>query len=83
MSSGKNDEHFARDESIAIFMKLTPREKSLLRLLTMGYTNRQAADHLHISMRTVEFHKSKLKEKVRATDLKGLIHFANSIQEYD
>jgi two-component system response regulator NreC len=43
---------------------LTPREIEVLRLLAKGYTNRQIADVLSLSMRTVEGHRASLMSKL-------------------
>ncbi len=43
---------------------LTPREIDVLRLLAKGYTNRQIADVLCLSMRTVEGHRANLMSKL-------------------
>jgi DNA-binding NarL/FixJ family response regulator len=43
---------------------LTPREIEVLRLLAKGYTNRQIAQELHLSQRTVEGHRSSLVSKL-------------------
>jgi len=36
---------------------LTPRQKEILRLVAQGLTNREIAEHLDISVRTVEVHR--------------------------
>ena len=43
---------------------LTPRELDVLRLLAKGYTNRQIADALSVSARTVEGHRANLMSKL-------------------
>ncbi len=43
---------------------LTPREIEILRLLSKGYTNRQIADALNVSVRTVEGHRANLMSKL-------------------
>jgi two-component system response regulator NreC len=43
---------------------LTPREIDVLKLIVQGYTNRQVADELGISTRTVEGHRANLTEKL-------------------
>ena len=43
---------------------LTPRETEVLRLLARGYTNRQIADALNVSVRTVEGHRANLMSKL-------------------
>ena len=43
---------------------LTPRELDVLRLLAKGYTNRQIADVLSVSTRTVDGHRANLMDKL-------------------
>jgi two-component system response regulator NreC len=43
---------------------LTPREIDVLRLLAKGHTNRQIADTLNVSVRTVEGHRANLMSKL-------------------
>lgn len=43
---------------------LTPREMDVLRLLAKGHTNRQIADALNVSVRTVEGHRANLMSKL-------------------
>ncbi len=43
---------------------LTPREAEVLRLIAKGYTNRQIASRLDLSVRTVEGHRDNLKHKL-------------------
>lgn len=44
--------------------QLTPREIEVLRLIVQGYTNRQIAELLSLSVRTVEGHRGNLTEKL-------------------
>jgi two-component system response regulator NreC len=44
--------------------ELTPREKDVLLLLARGHTNRQIAQKLNLSPRTVEGHRSSLVSKL-------------------
>lgn len=43
---------------------LTPRETEILRLTAEGYTNKEIADQLTISVKTVETHKAHIAEKL-------------------
>jgi two-component system response regulator NreC len=45
---------------------LTQREIDVLRLLAKGYTNRQIAEALMVSVRTVEGHRANLMDKLNA-----------------
>lgn len=43
---------------------LTPREIEVLRLVAAGYANREVAEKLVISVRTVETHKARIAERL-------------------
>jgi DNA-binding NarL/FixJ family response regulator len=45
----------------------TPRERSVLRLVALGRTNRQVGDELFISEKTVSVHLSRIMAKLGAT----------------
>lgn len=56
--------------------ELSPREVDVLRLLAQGYTNRQAADRLAISVRTVEYHRANIAKKLQVSGRVGLVRYA-------
>lgn len=56
--------------------ELTPREVDVLRLLARGYTNRQIADELNISPRTVEGHRANLSNKLGRSSRVDLVNYA-------
>ena len=56
--------------------RLSQREREVLRLLAMGYTNRQIADMLYLSVKTVETHKARLKEKLGLQGRADLVRYA-------
>lgn len=58
---------------------LTKREREILQFIAEGYTNQQTADKLHISVRTVEFHRANLLQKLGLRDTASLVKYA--IQE--
>jgi two-component system, NarL family, response regulator NreC len=55
---------------------LTPREIEVLRLIAQGYTNRQTAETLSISVRTVESHRGNLMDKLSLRSRVGLVRYA-------
>jgi DNA-binding NarL/FixJ family response regulator len=55
---------------------LTPRETDVLRRLAQGYTNRQIAEELSLSIRTVEGHRSNLTEKLALHSRVDLVRYA-------
>jgi len=52
---------------------LTPRESQILDLVTLGETNKSIAQQLTISQRTVEIHRAKVMDKMRAKSLAELV----------
>lgn len=57
---------------------LTTREKDVLLLLTRGYTNRQIAQELNLSQRTIEGHRSSLVSKL---GMKSRVELMNYVEE--
>jgi two-component system response regulator FixJ len=53
--------------------KLTAREREVLDHLVLGMTNKHIADELGISQRTVEIHRSRIRDKMEARGLADLI----------
>ena len=55
---------------------LTRREIQILKLISEGLTNKQIADGLFISVRTVETHKNNIMQKLKLKNTVELIKFA-------
>ena len=55
---------------------LTSREIEVLRLIAQGYTNSRAAEILNISVRTVEYHRSNLTNKLNLHSRVDLMKYA-------
>ena len=55
---------------------LTAREVEVLRFLGAGYSNKEVARRLDVSVRTVETHRFNLRRKTRAGRLKDLVRLA-------
>lgn len=55
---------------------LSPSEMELLELLCRGYTNEEASQMLHRSVRTIESHRSRIMTKLGATTRADLIDAA-------
>jgi two-component system response regulator TtrR len=52
---------------------LTERERAVLQRVIDGKQNKVIAAELDISIKTVEFHRSKLMEKMRVDSVAGLV----------
>lgn len=64
LSSGKKEE------------LLTDREQEILRLIVKEFPNKQIADKLFISERTVETHRKNIFRKTNTASIVGLVKFA-------
>jgi DNA-binding NarL/FixJ family response regulator len=56
--------------------QLTTRQTEILRHVASGRTTKEIARELGISPKTVEFHRSRLMEKIGVRDVTGLTRFA-------
>ena len=55
---------------------LTRREREILKLIAEGYKNKEVADHLFISLKTVEKHRANLMKKLDLHNAAELTVFA-------
>lgn len=55
---------------------LTPREIEVVRLIAQGYTNRQIAEILSLSVRTVESHRANVMSKLALRSRVDLVRYA-------
>lgn len=57
-------------------LKISDRETQILQLLCQGLSNKELADKLFVSIRTIETSKARLMEKTMAKNTAGLIIWA-------
>lgn len=69
-----------RRDLLARFEQLSPRERQVMKLVTAGAPNKQIAQQLGISERTVEVHRANVMKKLSAATLVELIHLAAEYQ---
>jgi len=58
------------------FDLLTDREREVLQLIAEGYTNREVAKQLFISVKTVEAHRAHIMQKLNIHDIAKLVKYA-------
>lgn len=56
--------------------QLSSREMEVLQLIAEGKANKETAEELHISVKTVEKHRQKVMEKLNIHDTAGLTRYA-------
>lgn len=69
-------EHAAPQKDRSAVETITAREEEVLKLIVQGYTNKQVADELCISIRTVEGHRANLTEKLGIRSRVDLLRYA-------
>ena len=55
---------------------LSPRERQVVRLIAEGKSTKQIAELLKISVKTAEFHRARLMEKLGIHETAGLVRYA-------
>lgn len=69
----KHDDYLSEDDP---FKVLTKREVEVLPLAAKGYSNKEIAEKLYISVKTVEAHKSRIMEKLELKNRPELVEYA-------
>lgn len=67
------EQSLRRDKFARLMESLTQREKEVLDLVVAGRHNREIAELLNISVRTVEVHKSRVMDKLQSDNVPELV----------
>lgn len=65
-----------KKEKLSVEKPLSVREKEVLRLIALGFTNKQIGAELSISIKTVETHKSNIRDKLNTNKRSDLVRHA-------
>ena len=65
-----------RSESDRLLSSLTPREREVMDLVVIGKHNREIAEELGISARTVEVHKARMMTKLHVRGVPDLVRLS-------
>lgn len=68
-----------KGEEKETYAKLSDREKEVLRLIAQGYTNREIAERLCISVHTVQTHREHIMEKLNLQSRGELLKYATRL----
>jgi DNA-binding CsgD family transcriptional regulator len=55
---------------------LTPRQREILQLIAEGHSTKEIARILHVSVKTVETHRTQLMERLDIHGVAGLVRYA-------
>ncbi|MCI0413678.1 response regulator transcription factor [bacterium] len=56
--------------------QLTPRQQEILKLVSEGRSNKEIAQLLNVSVKTVDTHRTQLMQRLNIHDVAGLVRFA-------
>ena len=56
--------------------QLTDRQRETLKLIAEGYSTKEIAERMHVSVKTVETHRSQLMDRLDIRNVPGLVKFA-------
>lgn len=73
-----HDKNHGADKNDSVFSLLSRREIEVLQLIAEGYKSRKIADKLNISVKTVDIHRTNLKQKLNIHTIAQLTKFAIS-----
>lgn len=65
----------------ARFDSLTPRQKQVFNYVFRGKLNKTIADHLGISVKTVELHRAQMMERMHASSIAELVRMATLLND--
>ena len=77
------------DKRASVFSLLSTREREVLQLIAEGYKNKEMAEKLNISVKTIDIHRTHLKTKLNIHSIAELTKFAiaegltSSLQYHD
>ena len=70
------DSYISPRQTETIEANLSPREQEVLLDVARGYTNREIAERLHLSVKTVEGHKGRIMEKLEFQSRADIVRYA-------
>jgi DNA-binding NarL/FixJ family response regulator len=76
---GDSGEFKSADESSRVETALTPRQREVLQLIAEGYSTKEIAEKLNISVKTAKTHRTELMRRLNLHDVASLVRYAMQI----
>lgn len=70
------EKHLLKSQMVRLMASLTSREREVLDLVIEGYSNKVIASRLGLSHKTIEYHRSKMMEKLQVGSIPELVQLA-------
>lgn len=74
--SGKKGKENSTSSEPSQYQALTPRQREILQMIAEGNTNKQIAQALNLSVKTVEAHRTQIMERLDIHETAGLVRYA-------
>jgi DNA-binding CsgD family transcriptional regulator len=71
-------EEHQQETVVARLDVLSPREREVLELIVLGHTQKEMAERLHVSVKTIETHRTHIAEKLECHSRAELVSYAIS-----
>jgi DNA-binding NarL/FixJ family response regulator len=68
--------HYASPADSPVPSQLTGREREVLQLVAEGWSTKQIAEHLYVSVKTVETHRRQIMKKLEIYSVADLTKYA-------
>ena len=66
----------ALEKGTTVASQLSPREREVLQLIAEGWSTKQTASHLYVSIKTIETHRRQLMKKLNLHNIADLTKYA-------
>jgi DNA-binding NarL/FixJ family response regulator len=76
VTKGNAMQYLSDDPTDDPLKRLTRRQRETLELIAQGHGTRAIAEKLNVSVKTVEFHRAELMNRLEIHDVPGLVRFA-------
>ena len=73
MARSRGNNALQLDRSPKAELSITPRQREILKMVALGHTNREIAESLAISIRTVEVHRFNLMRRLNVRNVAQLL----------
>ena len=59
-----------------VYERLTPRQREVVQLITEGFTSKEIAKKLNVSVKTIDTHRTQIMERLNIHDIASLVRYA-------
>ena len=83
IDKARHAERTEHDQLVKRYETLTPRERTVMKLVVLGHLNKQVAAEMGTSVKTVKVHRARVMAKMHAASLADLVRMAEHLRVPD